>query len=451
MFEAAKFIAAVYSFFLIVRTVKHCENKYIAFVVIALWLRFFLAAYHSITYVPLVAGLSITALFSVLIASVGIFFIPKQIFLLKRLLPFYAFFVAIIISGLYNLEIKDLINVSIKWLYFLCICVAFFVSVRLTSLNISCKLAMKAFVLPIALQVLSVLLGESKITDNEGTEFSYIGGYFHESGFSMIIVGFIILLSMLPAKTYRFQSFMFIAGVICIYLTNYRTAILAVLPVIAIYFYGLMEQKVEKRYRLPIILLFITLGLSTLSALFSMNQERFGDILVFANSWQELIKAPFYYTELEKDIFSARVYIWSEYLYGFSVSDVWQQWLGHGPESWNGVFEKYAHNTYVSYLYEYGYLGFGTFVMLNIYLLVSAWKIKDRALSQKLFYSYVGFLIMNFATMPLWALEGMIVYAILMSVTFANPKLAQKKSSITNQNVNPKLNQNIQPKVRITE
>ena len=83
MFEAAKFIAAVYSFFLIVRTVKHCENKYIAFVVIALWLRFFLAAYHSITYVPLVAGLSITALFSVLIASVGIFYASAWRFLYR--------------------------------------------------------------------------------------------------------------------------------------------------------------------------------------------------------------------------------------------------------------------------------------------------------------------------------------------------------------------------------
>ncbi|MDP5130106.1 MAG: O-antigen ligase family protein [Paraglaciecola sp.] len=430
MFEAAKFIVAVYSLFLIVRTVKHCENKYIAFVVVALWLRFFLAAYHSFTYVPLLGGLSITALFSILIAGVGIFFIPKQMFLLKRLLPFYAFFAAIIISGIYNLEIKDLINVSIKWLYFLCICVAFFVSVRLSSLNSSCKHAMQAFVLPISLQVLSVLLGERKVTDNLGVEFSYIGGYFHESGFSMIIVGFIILLSMLPAKTYRFQSLMFLAGVVCIYLTNYRTAILAVLPVVVIYFYGLMEQKVAKRYRLPVIFLFLILGLAAITTLFSLQQERFGDIFVFADSWQKLLKAPFYYTELEKDIFSARVYIWSEYLYAFSTSDFWQQFLGHGPESWNGIFEKYAHNTYISYLYEYGYIGFISFIYLNIYLLFSAWRVKDRVLSQKLFYSYLGFLIMNLATMPLWALEGMIVYAILISVTFANPNPIYKLRDI---------------------
>lgn len=420
MFELAKIIVAIASFWFVLVAIRTCNNKYIAFLIFALWLRFFLAAYHSITYTPLAAGLSLTALASVFMAAVGFYLIPTRMFLLKRLLPFYVFGLAIIVSGLYNGQFIGLANVLVKWTYFLCITTAFYLSIKMSGLQVTCRKALVPFFLPISLQICSILLGESKVTDSDG-QLSYIGGYFHESGFSMIIVGFMILISLLSKNTIKFQSTLFLLGVFFIYLTNYRTAILAVLPVVAIYFFATVDNKIEKKYRLPVYSIASIIMVSLIMAFMSSNQERFNDLFVVADSWTELIKAPIYFTEIEKDIFSGRINIWSEYIYTFGLGDFWSQLFGNGPESWSSVFEKYAHNTFVSYLYEYGYFGFISFILFNVYLMISAWMMKNRQLSNKIFFSIIGFLILNLATMPLWALEGMIVYAMLISITFANP------------------------------
>lgn len=421
MFELAKIIVALASFWFVLVAIRTSTNKYIAFILIALWLRFFLAAYHSITYTSLAAGLSLTALASVFMALVGFYVIPIRMFLLKRLLPFYVFGIAIIISGLYNGQFIGLANVLVKWTYFICITTAFFLSIKMSGLQETCRKALVPFFLPISLQVCSILLGESKVTDSDG-QLSYIGGYFHESGFSMIIVGFMILTSLLPKNTIKFQGSLFLLGVFFIYLTNYRTAILAVLPVVAIYFFAAVDNKIEKKFRIPVYSIAAIIMASLIMVFMSSNQERFNDLFVVADTWTELIKAPIYFTEMEKDIFSGRINIWSEYVYAFGQGDFWNQLFGHGPESWSSVFEKYAHNTFISYLYEYGYFGLTSFAFFNVYLLISAWRIDNRNISNKVFFSIIGFLILNLATMPLWALEGMIVYGVLISVTFANPK-----------------------------
>ena len=93
-------------------------------------------------------------------------------------------------------------------------------------------------------------------------------------------------------------------------------------------------------------------------------QERFADIATVLYNFDELIKAPEYYTSEEKRLFSARVYLWSSYLSVFFTSDLATQLIGLGPESWQDLFRYYAHNTYVSYLFEYGYLGLLSFFIL---------------------------------------------------------------------------------------
>lgn len=420
MFELVKIIVSLISLWLVIAAIKESTNRYLAFFIFALWLRFFLAAFHSITYVPMLGGLSITAFASIFMAGVGFYIIPTRFLLLKKMVPFYLFIAAIILSAFFNGMLVGLANVLVKWIYFLCVTCAFFLSVQLSGVTHTCRRAITPFILPLTLQVLSVVLGESKITDSDG-QLSYIGGYNHESGFSMIIVGFMILVSLLPRKTIQFQAALFLCGVFFIYLTNYRTAILAVLPVVAIFLYSTVEGKIEKRYRLPIISLSVIFFSTLVIAFISSHQERFNDVFVFAESWMTLIKAPVYFTEIEKDIFSARVFIWSEYIYAFSQSDFWHQLFGYGPESWSDVFDKYAHNTFISYLYEYGLLGLGAFLYFNLYILLGAWNMREKTYSKRIFFSIVGFLILNLATMPLWALEGMIVYGMLISMTFANP------------------------------
>ena len=418
MFELVKIIMVIVCGVFIFKTCKNINNKYLLFIVIALSLRYTLSAFHKITYDPLIAGFSINALSSILVVLFGILILPNLSFRLRQYLVFYAFFALIVISGLVNGELKGLINVLVKWGYFFTLSAALFLSLRLQPAKIVFKTLLAPFLLPVSLQVLSILLGEVKATENDGS-VSYIGGYNHEAAFSMIIVGFILVLGWLERKTIQFHSLLFFGAVFLLFLVNYRTAILAVLPVLMIFILTMMSERFESKYKLP-ILAFSALIVGILGLVLSSSlAERFSDIsLVFAN-FSDLFKNSVYYSELDKDIFSGRVYLWSQYLGVFFQADVLHQFIGFGPESWSGVFDKYAHNAYVSYIYEYGYLGITAFLAVNVYLLVQALKNRSKILGQKLFFSVIGLMVMSLSTMPLWNIEGLICYALITGAIFA--------------------------------
>jgi hypothetical protein len=419
IFEFTKVLLTIISFFILVKGINNSPNKYVQFLLIAFWLRFFLGAFHQFTYIPVIGPFSLTAFFSVLIAATGLLIIPKRTLLLKQLMLFYGFFTTILLSALYNGLSSGFIIVLIKWVYFLVITCCLYLAIKKHGITATFKPLLSTFFLPISLQITSILLVARKVTDNEGTAYSYIGGYFHESAFSMILVAFLIVLSLLKKEDVRFQTLLFLIGVIGIFLTNYRTAIIAALPVLLIFFFSKAESKIEQKYRPFFILVFGFGSLLLLSIFFTLNQERFSDVGSVLGSIENLIKSPLYYTELEKDLFSARIYIWSQYLSAFFEADIWTRIFGFGPESYKGVFEKYAHNTYISFLYEFGYLGFTIFIIFNVVLLKNAFLLRNKEISLRVFYSLIGFLTLNLATMPLWALEGMIIYAILISVIFS--------------------------------
>lgn len=429
MFVLVKLVVALLSAYLIYRTIRRQCNKYLAFVIVAVWLRFLLSAFHHITYDPLVAGFSINALASIGIAGVGVLLLPGNYFRLKRLGPIYAFLAMILISGLMNREVIGLINVLVKWVFFLVIAGGMFLAIRSTGKDIALKKFLTVFFLPVSLQVLSVLLGEVKATEADGSA-SYIGGYNHEAAFSMVIAAFVLTVGLISPSVIRYRGALFALGCVLLVLVNYRTSILAILPMTAIFLFTTLESRIPQKQK-PVFFIFALagLGLGFLLLSYSM-QERFADVFVFLSSWQDLLKAPMYYTEKEKDIFSARVYIWAQYGHAFASADWINQLIGMGPESWNGVFKKYAHNTYVSYLYEYGLLGIGAFVFAVCRFLILAFRCADRHFAWLLFSSMVGFLIMNMATMPLWNIEGLILYAILVGSALAPlPKSGVNRTS----------------------
>ncbi len=431
MFALVKVVFALISALLVYKAVSRQCNKYLAFVIIALWLRFTLSAFHHITYEPIFAGFSINALASIGIAFAGLLMIPPRVLALRSLLWLYIFLACIVISGLVNMRIMGLINVMVKWSVFVAIACALFMAIRRTGKDIALRKVLVAFFLPVALQIMSVLLGEVKATEADGSA-SYIGGYNHEAAFSMIIASFTLVVGLISPKQIRFRAVLFALGCVLVVLANYRTSILAILPMAAMFVFSSVESKVARRHK-PVfyVLSLFGIGFAFLVLSYTM-QDRFGDILIFLSSWQDLIKAPEYYSEAEKDIFSARVYIWSLYIHAYVLAEPINQIFGMGPEAWNGVFKKYAHNTYVSYLYEYGIVGLLAFFGAVGSFLIQAFKTRDRRYAWLLFSSMVGFLIMNLATMPLWNIEGLLLYALLIGVTISpvnSAKIASTKTS----------------------
>lgn len=430
MFEAIKLLVAVVSLIMVYRTITGNCNKYLAFAICAIWLRYFLSAFHTITYPPLVAGFSINALGSIGVAGLGLLVIPTAVFTLKKLFPFYVFFTAIAVSGFVNMQIPGTINVLVKWCYFLVLAGALFLSIRSQGQNETFKKLLVAFFMPVTLQVLSVVLGQGKASESDGS-VSYIGGYNHEAAFSMIIVSFIFVVGLTKRSTIRFRTTLFTMAVFLLVLVNYRTAILTILPIAAVFYFTLIEQRLKPSQKAPILTVVTMLFMMVFFALSFTMQERFADVGVMLSNLDLIVKAPMYFSEAEQDIMSARVYIWSQYINAFMNADILQKIFGFGPDSWKQIFKLYAHNTFVSYLYEYGFLGFVSFLLVCTLMTSQSLGLKDKMLAKILLLSFLGFLTMNLATMPLWNIEGLIFFSIFSSLVFGSQSAQLKVNYIS--------------------
>ena len=439
MFEAIKLLVGVISLIMVYRTITGNCNKYLAFAICAIWLRYFLSAFHTVTYPSLVAGFSLNALGSIGVAGLGLLLIPTAVFTLKKLFPFYIFFTAIAASGFVNMQIPGTINVLVKWCYFLVLAGALFLSIRSQGQNETFKKLLVAFAMPLALQVFSVLLGHAKSAEADGST-SYIGGYNHEAAFSMIIVSFIFVVGLIERGTIRFRTSLFTLAVFLLILVNYRTSILTILPIAAVFYFTLIEQRLKPSQKAPVLTIVAMLFAMVFMALSFTMQERFADVGLMLGNLDLITKAPIYFSEAEKDIMSARVFIWSQYINAFANADGLNQIFGFGPDSWKSRFTLYAHNTFVSYLYEYGVLGLCSFILLCVFMILQPLGLKDKKLSKILTLSFLGFLTMNLATMPLWNIEGLIFFSIFCSLVFgAKAKtrelsLKQKTSVLANEN-----------------
>lgn len=424
MFEAIKVVVGIVSFFLVWRTIRNNCNKYLAFAIAAIWLRFSLSAFPSITYPPLVAGFSLNAIGSIGVVSLGLLVIPFSLFKLKKLLPFYVLFFAILISGIINMKVGGTINLLVKWCYFLVLMLAVFLSVHYYGKNETLKKLLVAFTMPVALQVLSILLGHTKATEADGST-SFIGGYNHESAFSMVIVAYVFLLGMIERGTLRMHTTLFTVALILLVLVNYRTSILTVLPIAAIFYFTQAEQKIKPSQK-PAVMTVITLFLAVVLVMLSFSmRERFTDIGSLIANLDVVLKAPEYLSQTERRLMSSRVYIWSQYIDGYRNAGVIRHIFGFGAESWRDAFNLYAHNTFISYLYEFGVVGFTSLISLCIIILGNAFRIVNKAASRTLLFTFIGFLAMNLATMPLWNIEGLIFFAIFSALLSAENSKAR--------------------------
>jgi hypothetical protein len=427
MFEILKVVVGVVSLFFVLRVIRHNCNKYLAFAIVAIWLRLFLSAFYTITYPPLFAGLSLNAIGSIGVVCVGLLVLPLSLFKLKKLMPFYILFFAILISGVINTKIGGTVNLLVKWFYFLVLMIAVFLSVHYYGKNETLKKLLVAFTMPVALQLLSILLGHAKATEADGST-SFIGGYSHEAAFSMVIVTFVFILGMLERNTLRMQTALFTLALILLVLVNYRTSILTVLPIAAIFYFTQAEQKIKPSQK-PAVMTVITLILAVIFILLSFSmRERFTDVGSLIANLDVVLKAPEYLSQTERSLMSSRVYIWSQYIDGYRNAGVIRHIFGFGAESWRDAFKLYAHNTFISYLYEFGVVGFISLIGLCLYIVGSTIRIANKAASRTLLFTFFGFLAMNSATMPLWNIEGLMFFAIFIGLmTSENSKFNLKR------------------------
>jgi len=389
------------------------------FVVLAVWARYVLSAFDEYTYPALVAGFSINSLSSIAVAFAGLALVPPRFYsqFLTRLLPLMLILAVVMFSGLINTEFVGMIKDVMKWLYFIALTLLLYRAFLLFDRDIVLRGLLAASLTPLLLQVFSVVLGKGS-ADYNGT-MTYIGGYGGQAGFSLILFTILCLSALIR---WRYDITVLAMVPICllgIYLANYRTTILATLPLVAVIGASFVVKWTPQVLR-PLTLLYVLaggVGAVALGILFL--PPRFFDIVVVLQSLGELIKPPEAYTAAEMDLFTGRIYLWAHYLSAWFGGSPAVHVFGFGPEAWDGVEPKYAHNTFVSYLYEFGLLGLGCLMLFFATQLMIAARATPPALALRLMATFAGFLIANLATMPLWLIEGLILLATLCALSWA--------------------------------
>jgi hypothetical protein len=391
------------------------ERNVERFVIVALWLRYMMAAFPAITYKPIAAGLSLNALGSVAIIAAGMFFIDLRRLGWAVFLPIYALFAVIGISAFANGIPFAAINSLLKWLYLLVVMLTFLHAMEGRSPGRFLVLLATTFIPPLGYQLASIALGVAKASESDGSA-SYIGGYNHEAAFSIILLTFVFVISIAGAMKTWTRTGAIMLGVCGILIANYRTTLLAAIPIAANFLVARTSRTFVARQRPLIFVILLPLAMLVFVVFANALAERFSDISIVLRDSLDLVKPPMEFTAEEKAIFSGRMYIWSGYVSAYLKGSQLQLLFGFGPDVWEKQFAHYAHNTVVSYLYEFGLFGAATVVVIWTVFLLRAFGAQSPARGA-LLSAHGGFLILNIATMPHWLIEGDILYALICGYT----------------------------------
>ncbi|WP_422344649.1 O-antigen ligase family protein [Parasphingorhabdus sp.] len=381
------------------------------FVILAIWLRYIMSAFHEITFAPVVAGLSLNALGSVAIAGIGLLLVAPRHFLLKPLMPVYALILLSLISAAANDGLFTALNAAVKHIYFMVLMIAVYRALLENGGARFFAPLLWAFAPLLVFQLLSIGLGAVKASEFDGSS-SYIGGYNHEATFSIAMATFFLVACFAVTLQRVIQLLLFAVLLGGIILANYRTTMLAVLPLAAIQVVSSTMFSFVREQRVILAIILSLLTLMGIAVLAGFSAERFNDLAVFFGDPGQYIKPQAEFSFDERRLLSGRLYIWSGYLYAWLDGSTLNHLIGFGPDSWEELFKVYPHNTIVAYLYELGWAGVFLLIIFWISMAKLAMRapVEDRA---TLIFAHLSFLFMNLSTMAMWQIEGVIFYAIL--------------------------------------
>lgn len=403
---------------LVVRRFGELDDFPTRVLLLGLWTRNALQAFPDDVSSPMFAGFSLVALASIATAIAFVTVADHQLLRLRALLPLYAILAIVLISGIINRTLIGVVNDFVKWAYFLGVAMLTYRAIMLYGTDRTMRALLCTMATPALLLVASVVTGNAKATELDGS-ISYIGGYYHESMFSTILFALLAVVSFITWRWRWFSLFMLVFAVGGIFLTNYRTTIIATLPVVAVLLATMVLNAIRPKYRAPLIIIAAILVIEAIPLALDSLPDRYAEVSNVLEDASVFGKIPLEFTWEERIMFSGRVYLWAEYLYSYDRGTLLQHIIGYGPGEYVGRFRHNAHNTFISYLWEYGALGLIAILVFSIHNIVLVWRVSDMITRWRLLGFNAGIVILSLASMPLWTIEGLIIYAIAIGYTWS--------------------------------
>lgn len=381
----------------------------------ALFIRFAMGALHDFTFKSSPAGISYNALGSIAIFAAGLFVVRRRALFDVAVLPFIPLIAVFLVSGIVNGEASGMVTTLTKYAYLIVLIFAVTDGLRDVGPERVFRVVVGSLSLPVILQLASIVLGIAKPGETDGAD-SFIGGYHHEAAFSVILASLVLAACLVRELRLSVKLGIVFYGFVAIALANYRTAILAVAPLVGIALLTAIPRGFLRRQRGIVIGAMVMVVVAAGLGAASLGSERFADLTTVSESRGDLIKRPEDFTVADRQVMSGRTLIWSMYLYGWSDAPRTQQAIGYGAETWSKTFTLYAHNTLVNALYETGVFGFAATILLWLWMFGLA--VLARAGPRlELIAAHLSFFLLNMATMPMWLIEGMIFYGLLCGYT----------------------------------
>lgn len=402
----------------VLREIRSIRDFGTQFLILALWARFILSAMHEQTFTPFLGGLSINAVGSIGITFVALWIAGRQMLLLRYALPLLMLIGLGVVSAALNRSFGGLNEFVMKNLYMLGVALLTFRGIRLNDPQVVLRGLLIATTPLILLQWLSLMNGVVKDSEGDGS-VSYIGGYYHEAAFSTAMLLTIFVSSLIRWKSAWTGVAVAAIAVLGIFFANYRTNIIATLPVIgAGLFLGTI--KLLPKEMKPIAFIGAALSALVLIMVFPyVVPSRFDDIFHAFDEGMIFLQNPEYFTFAQKGILNYRLFIWSWHFEGWRDGDLLQKVIGYGPAAWQYVFPRYAHNTIISYLFEFGIVGVVVILYVFGYYFYLSMTLPSREDAVRVTACLIGFLLCNMATQPLWGIEGLMIYGVVLGYLWA--------------------------------
>lgn len=403
------------------------------FLIFVIWFRYVLSAFHEYTTMPLIGGVSFSALMTMGVVAVFLALTDKKLLALKVLAPLYAYIALVVLSGVINREIGGMINGLIKWFYLLTVAVAVYAAVKRYGPNAILRGILPGMITPLVLGLLSYAVGYGTFSEFDQS-MSYRGGYIHEAVFSVIIFTLLSASILVKWKSPLAAPLFILIATVVILLANYRTTILAMIPIIITIAYSSYFTAFHPRYRGGALILGVTVFALLAGVAINNVPDRFQDLVFLARFDEIDISEPRLLTDVERSLMSGRIFIWSLYLSAYLDGDAIVRLIGYGVDAWmkRPQLFAHAHNNFIHELYSLGLLGLGGLFVLLGYNLYLAYRIRDAFYRLRLIAIQLGIITINLATSPLNIVEGVLLYGVIFGFVWGMTPQAAESAAVRN-------------------
>lgn len=421
-------VVCAITFALMMRHLLRMDDLPTQFAVTGLWVRMSLAAFPEITAIPSIGPMSINAVFSILVTLGALALIDARLLRLRYAFSFYPLLAIILASGLVNRMPGGAIEYAMRYLFLFGLALLIYRGVRIFGPQAMLRAILCAISTPIILQYMSVLFGKYKFSEEDGS-ISYIGGYIHEGPFSQLLLGFLFVAAMVQWRS-RFTGIaLVVLAMVGILLSNYRTSIIGALPVLGLLVARATLASAPRGLREGLFALGVGVVVIVAMSYDALLPPRYADLARFDEVLKLISQPTIYFNDAQRDLFNYRAFLWAQYIGVIERFDASSWLLGLGPISWRDnpmiLRDLSAHNTLLSWLFQFGLIGMigmASFLVYNLFVAATA---ADRALGMILAACLAGFMLVGLATEPLWAMEGVVNYAMLLGLAWGFKRSAE--------------------------